>query len=158
QQALDMLGKILLDPGALVAVEEPTYVGALQAWQPYSPRFATLPMDEEGLDLGVLERLLQRGEQIRFLYVVSCFQNPTGITLSPNRRRVLLELAGQYGLQIIEDDPYGELYYSGERPRLLAAIDVELYGKLRHVVYLSTFSNLLAPGLRVGWIVAPAPL
>jgi len=158
QQALDLLGKLMIDPGALVAVEEPTYMGALQAWRPYQPRFATLPMDEEGLVVDALERLLQGGERPRFLYLVSSFQNPTGVTLSPERRHRLLEVATEYHLPIVEDDPYGELYYNSARPQPLAALDVELSGALRHVAYLSTFSKLLAPGLRVGWVAAPEEL
>jgi 2-aminoadipate transaminase len=158
QQALDTLGKLLIDPGALVAVEQPTYMGALQAWRPYQPTFAPLPMDDEGIDVAALAQLLESGARPRFLYVVSCFQNPTGVTISPQRKRALLQVAAQYQLPIVEDDPYGELYYSGERPPLLAALDVEMHGELRHVVYLSTFSKLLAPGLRVGWVAAPTPL
>jgi len=158
QQALDLLGKLLIDPGALVAVEEPTYLGALQAWQSYQPRYATLPMDEHGLEVNALERLLASGARPRFLYLVSSFQNPTGVTLAPERKRHLLEVAATYQLPIIEDDPYGELYYDGERPSLLAALDIQLHGSLRHVVYLSTFSKLLAPGLRVGWVAAPEEL
>ncbi len=158
QQALDMLGKLLIDPGATVFVEEPTYLGALQAWRPYQPRFITIPMDEQGLDLNELERHLKSGVRPRFLYIVSCFQNPTGVTLAPARRHGLIELAARYQLPIIEDDPYGELYYSGSRTQPLAALDSTLHGELRHVVYLSTFSKLLAPGLRVGWVAAPAAL
>lgn len=158
QQALDLLGKLLIDPDAPVAVEDPTYLGALQAWRPYQPRFVTVPMDDEGLDVAALERLLAAGVRPRFLYVVSCFQNPTGVTLSPARKRALVELAARHRLPIVEDDPYGELYYAGDRPPLLAAIDAELHGELRHVVYLSTFSKVLAPGLRVGWVAAPAAL
>ena len=158
QQALDILGKLLLDRDATVAVEEPTYLGALQAWRPYNPRFATLRMDQEGLVVEELERLLESGVRPHFLYVVSSFQNPTGITLSVPRRQRLLEVAARYRLPIVEDDPYGELYYSGERAPLLAAMDIDMHGELRHVVYLSTFSKLLAPGLRVGWLAAPAPL
>lgn len=155
QQALDILGKLLIDADAPIVVEQPTYVGALQAWRPYRPRFLNVPLDHDGLDLAVLKDLLDGGERPRFLYVVSCFQNPTGITLSLERRRALLEIAEAYGLPIIEDDPYGELYYEGSRTPTLAGLDIELYGALRHVVYLSTFSKLLAPGLRIGWVVAP---
>lgn len=158
QQGLDVLGKLLIDPGATVIVEEPTYLGALQAWHPYSPRFISLPMDDDGLDVAALERVLQSGLQPRFLYLVSCFQNPTGITPSPERKRALLEVAARYRLPIVEDDPYGELYYEGTRPPILAAMDAEMHGELRHVVYLSTFSKLLAPGLRVGWAAAPEEL
>ncbi len=158
QQALDMIGKLLIDPGAPIAVESPTYLGALQAWQPYRPQLLPLPMDEDGLDVAALEELLVRGSRPRFLYVVSSFQNPTGVTLAPARRRALVELAARHRLPIIEDDPYGELYYEGDRATPLATIDCELHGELRHVVYLSTFSKLLTPGLRVGWLVAPAGL
>jgi 2-aminoadipate transaminase len=152
QQGLDLLGKLLIDPGAPIIVENPTYVGALQAWRPYQPRFLTLPMDEHGLDLDTLARLLKSGERPRFLYIVSSFQNPTGTTLSIDRREGLLKLAAEHRLPIVEDDPYGDLYYEGGRMPPLAALDVALHGELRHVVYLSTFSKLLAPGLRVGWL------
>lgn len=158
QQGLDTIGKLLIDPGAPVAVEDPTYLGALQAWRPYCPRFITIPMDDDGIDVAALESVLKSGERPRFLYVVSCFQNPTGITPSPERKRALLRLAAQYGLPIVEDDPYGELYYEGTRPPILAAMDVEMHGELRHVVYLSTFSKLLAPGLRIGWVASPKEL
>jgi 2-aminoadipate transaminase len=158
QQGLDAIGKLLIDPGSTVAVEEPTYLGALQAWRPYSPQFLTVPMDSDGLDVVALERALKGGARPRFLYLVSCFQNPTGITPSPARKRALLEVAARYGLPIVEDDPYGELYYEGQRPPILAALDAEMHGELRHVVYLSTFSKLLAPGLRVGWVAAPKEL
>jgi 2-aminoadipate transaminase len=158
QQGLDAIGKLFIDPGSTVLVEEPTYLGALQAWRPYSPKFVTLPMDADGLDVTALENVLRAGERPRFLYLVSCFQNPTGITPSVERKRALLEVAARYGLPIVEDDPYGELYYEGQRPPILAALDADMHGELRHVVYLSTFSKLLAPGLRVGWVAAPAEL
>lgn len=158
QQALDLLGKLMIDPGAPVAVEEPTYVGALQAWQPYRPRFIALPLDDEGLDVAALAALLARGERPRFLYVVSSFQNPTGVTMSTARRLAVLELAARYELPIVEDDPYGELYYDQVRSAPLAALDVQMHGQLRQVVYLSTFSKQLAPGLRVGWVAAPPEL
>lgn len=158
QQALDLLGKLFLDASAVVAVEEPTYLGALQAWRPYGPQFAPLPLDAEGLDVTALVQLLERGVRPCFLYVVSSFQNPTGMTLTPARRRALIDVAAHYGLPIVEDDPYGELCYDDARPLPLAASDKERHGDLRHVVYLSTFSKLLAPGLRVGWVVAPTEL
>jgi len=158
QQGLDAVGKLFIDPGSTVLVEEPTYLGALQAWRPYSPKFITLPMDADGLDVSALERALQAGERPRFLYLVSCFQNPTGITPSVERKRAVLEVAAEYGLPIVEDDPYGELYYEGERPPILAALDAEMHGELQHIIYLSTFSKLLAPGLRVGWAVAPTEI
>jgi 2-aminoadipate transaminase len=158
QQGLDLLGKLFLEPEAVILVEKPTYVGALQAFRPYQPRFISVPMDKEGLSIEALRGVLESGVKPRFLYLVSCFQNPTGITLSPARRRALISIAAEFGLPIVEDDPYGELSYDGPRPPILAALDVEQHGELRHVAYLSTFSKLLAPGLRVGWIAAPLEL
>ncbi|NTU81784.1 MAG: PLP-dependent aminotransferase family protein [Chloroflexales bacterium] len=158
QQGLDMIGRLLIDPGAPVAIEEITYLGALQAWQTCQPNYLRLPIDEGGLDVEALAALLAGGARPRFLYIVSCFQNPTGVTLAPERRARLVELAARYSLPIVEDDPYGELYYEGQRTTPLAALDIAMHGEPRHVVYLGTLSKLLAPGLRVGWIVAPRPL
>jgi 2-aminoadipate transaminase len=155
QQGLDLIGRLLIDPGAPVVVEEPTYLGALQAWQTCRPSYLSVPLDEDGMDVDALERLLASGARPRFLYIVSCFQNPTGATLAPARRRRLIELAARYQLPIVEDDPYGDLFYEGERVTPLAALDCELHGEPRYVVYLGTLSKLLAPGLRVGWVVAP---
>lgn len=158
QQGLDLLGRLLIDPDAPVAVEEPTYLGALQAWQTCQPHYLPLPVDEQGLDLDALEAILLGGARPRFLYLVSCFQNPTGVTLAAARRERLIDLAAHYHLPIVEDDPYGELYYDGERATPLAALDIARHGELRHVIYLGTLSKLLAPGLRVGWMAAPRPL
>ena len=162
QQGLDMIGRLLIDPGDPVLVEDPTYVGALQAFRPYQPRFVTLPMDDQGLRIEALEQALAdlaaAGQRPKFLYTVASFQNPTGVTLSAERRRALIELAAQHDLPIVEDDPYGELRYSGEAPPLLATLDIERWGEPHNVLYLSTFSKLLVPGLRVGWSVGPAEL
>jgi 2-aminoadipate transaminase len=158
QQGLDMLGRLLIDPGSPVAVESPTYLGALQAWQTCQPHYLPLPIDADGLDVDALEQLLASGARPRFLYVVSCFQNPTGVTLAPARRQRLIELAARYELPILEDDPYGELYYEGGRTTPLAALDIAMHGELRHVIYLGTLSKVLAPGMRVGWIAAPRPI
>jgi len=162
QQGLDMIGKLLIDPGDSVLVENPTYIGALQALRPYRPSFVTLPMDEQGLRIEGLEQALgdltAAGKRPKFLYTVANFQNPTGVTLAAERRYALLELAERYGLPVVEDDPYGELRYSGDAPPLLAALDIERWGEPRQVVYLSTFSKLLAPALRVGWAVGPSAL
>jgi 2-aminoadipate transaminase len=162
QQGLDLLGKLLIDIGSTVLVEEPTYVGALQAFRPYQPRFAGVVMDEQGLVPEALERVLAglaaEGRRPAFLYTVATFQNPTGVTLSAARREAVLDIAVRHGLRIVEDDPYGELRYSGEALPPLAALDIARHGEPRHVVYLSTFSKLLAPGLRVGWATGPAAL
>lgn len=162
QQGLDMAGKLLIDPGDIVLVEQPTYVGALQAFRPYRPSFVSLPMDQDGLQVDALERALDElaraGQRPKFLYTVASFQNPTGVTMSAERRRALIDLAARRGLPIVEDNPYGQLRYSGEAPPLLAALDAELHDGPRQVLYLSTFSKLLAPGLRIGWAVGPEAL
>ena len=143
-------------------VENPTYVGALQALRPYRPSFVTLPMDDQGLQIEGLEQALgdlaAAGRRPKFLYTVANFQNPTGVTLAAERRHALLDLAERHGLPLVEDDPYGELRYSGEAPPLLAALDIQRWGEPHQVVYLSTFSKLLAPALRVGWAVGPRAL
>lgn len=159
QQALDMIAKLMIDRDDVVLVEDPTYVGALQAFRPYQPRFVGVPMDEQGLIPEALAQALaqleREGRKPKFLYTVASFQNPTGVTLTRARREALLDLAGRYSLPIVEDDPYGELRYSGEAVPTLAALDYARHGEPRHVVYFSTFSKLLAPSLRVGWIVGP---
>ena len=162
QQGLDMVAKIMIDPGDVVLVEDPTYVGALQAFRPYQPRFVTLPMDEHGLQVDALEQTLAelalQGVTPKFLYTVPTFQNPTGVTLARERRVALLEIAARHALPIVEDDPYGELRYSGEPVPTLASLDIARHGEPRQVLYFSTFSKLLAPSLRVGWIVGPEAL
>jgi 2-aminoadipate transaminase len=155
QQALDLVTRILINPGDKLAVEDPTYSGALMAFRPYRPVFVPISTDDEGICVDELEARLKAGEQIRFLYFMSCFQNPKGTTLGPARRKALLEVAAKYGLAIVEDDPYGELVYEGDRPQPLAALDVAMHGELKHVLYVGTFSKTIAPGLRMGWIAAP---
>ncbi len=158
QQALDLIGRLMIEPGDQVVVEDPTYLGALQAWQTLAPSYVTVPLDERGMRVDVLANMLTDGVRPRFLYLMPTFQNPTGITLAPERRYALVNLAAHYGLPIVEDDAYGELYYGDERPAPLAAIDVEVNGELSTVVHISSFSKILAPGLRLGWIMAPAML
>ncbi|HMO57520.1 MAG TPA: PLP-dependent aminotransferase family protein [Roseiflexaceae bacterium] len=162
QQALDILARLLIDPDDTIVVEDPTYMGALQAWRPYRPRFATLPIDDHGMLVerleAVLSDLAREGRRPKFLYTVSNFQNPSGVTLSHQRREQLLDIAERHDLPIVEDDPYGALRFEGTAPPLLAALDHQRHGAPRHVLYLSTFSKLLAPGLRIGWATGPAAL
>ncbi len=160
QQGLDLVGRLFLNPGDRIVTESPTYLGALQAWSACQPEYLPVPMDDEGLDVGRLEKELRAGP--KFLYALPNFQNPTGVTLSGPRRSRLVELANHYGVPIIEDDPYGQLRYEGEHLRTLVEIDAEYHGCARgaraftgNVLYLGTLSKTLAPGLRVGWIVAP---
>ena len=160
QQALDLIGKLLINPGDRILTEEPTYLGALQAWSAYQADYLTVPIDEEGLDVDRLEAQLRGGP--KFLYILPNFQNPAGVTLSLDRRRRLVELANHYGAPIIEDDPYGQLRYEGEHLPPIVQIDAELHACAKgdseftgDVLYLSTLSKTLAPGLRIAWVVAP---
>ncbi len=160
QQALDLVGKLLINPGDQVLTEAPTYLGALQAFNAYQAEYLPVPIDDEGLDLGVLETQLRAGP--KFLYVLPNFQNPAGVTLSLARRRHVVERAAHYGIPIVEDDPYGQLRYEGEHLPSLVKLDAELHGCgngekafTGNVLYMSTLSKTLAPGLRMAWVVAP---
>ena len=153
QQALDLLAKVFLDPGDVVIAEGPTYVGALQAFSAYGPRILSVEMDEGGMRVDELERVLRelgpRGA--KFIYTIPNFQNPAGVTMLPERRRKLLELGQEYDIPVVEDDPYGRLRFEGGHVKPLRALDDE-------VIYLGTFSKILAPGLRLGWMAAPRPI
>lgn len=156
QQALDLLGKLLIDRGDPVLVERPSYLGALQAFKVYGPRFRTLPLDEEGMTVVGLEGLLT--ERPKFLYLLPNFHNPAGVTLSLERRQRIAELARAAGVPIVEDDPYGQLRYEGDHLPTVYSLDRELAGAGSpdgNVVYMSSFSKVLAPGLRLGWVTAP---
>jgi 2-aminoadipate transaminase len=158
QQALDLLGKILINPGDRILVESPTYLGALQAWNAYGAEYVTVPMDEHGMVTDALEEALRSGP--KFMYVLPNFQNPTGVTLSAERRLKVIELADRYGVPIVEDDPYGQLRYEGEHLPSIVVLDSKYRDNCGvcyrgNVIYLSTFSKTLAPGLRLAWVVAP---
>jgi 2-aminoadipate transaminase len=158
QQALDLLGKILINRGDRVLVESPTYLGALQAWSAYGAEYVTVPMDENGMMVDALENALRSGP--KFIYVLPNFQNPTGVTLSLERRMKLIELADRYGVPIVEDDPYGQLRYEGEHLPSVVVLDDQFRDSKDlcyhgNVIYLSTFSKTLAPGMRLAWVVAP---
>jgi 2-aminoadipate transaminase len=158
QQALDLIGKLLVNPGDRVLVEAPTYLGALQAFSVYGAEYVSVLSDDDGLRTELLEPPLRSGP--KFMYVLPNFQNPGGTTLSEGRRHELVLLADKYGIPVIEDDPYGQLRYEGEHLPPLVVIDRENLRRdegyaTGNVLYLSTFSKTLAPGLRLGWIVAP---
>jgi 2-aminoadipate transaminase len=162
QQALDLIGKLLINPGDRVLVEEPTYLGALQAWNAYQAEYISVRSDDNGLCTDELEAALRVGP--KFMYVLPNFQNPSGTTLPLHRRLELVRLSNKYGIPIVEDDPYGALRFEGEHLPPLVALDVDFhrsYGLNGHgymegnVIYLGTFSKTLAPGLRLGWVVAP---
>lgn len=158
QQALDLIGKLFINRGDRVLVEAPTYLGALQAFNSYGAEYVSVPVDDDGLQTEILENPLRSGP--KFMYVLPNFQNPTGTTLSEGRRHQLVLLADKYGIPIVEDDPYGQLRYEGEHIPPLVVIDRENLCadadfSIGNVIYLSTFSKTLAPGIRLGWIVAP---
>jgi 2-aminoadipate transaminase len=148
QQALDLIGKVFIDPGDTILTDRPTYLGAIQAWTAYEARFVTVPLDEDGTRVDLIEDVLKR-EPVKFIYCLPNFHNPAGVTLSLERRQRLVDLAAKYGVFIVEDDPYGELRFEGEDITPVVVLHKE------NTVYLSTFSKTLAPGIRLGWIVAP---
>jgi 2-aminoadipate transaminase len=158
QQALDLIGKLLINPGDRILVEAPTYLGALQAFSAYGADYVSVPCDDDGLRTDLLEAPLRSGP--KFMYVLPNFQNPGGTTLPLERRQALVLLANKYGIPIVEDDPYGQLRYEGDHVAPLVFLDRENVPHdggytLGNVIYLSTFSKTLSPGLRLGWIVAP---
>ncbi|AVO41569.1 PLP-dependent aminotransferase family protein [Simplicispira suum] len=150
QQGLDLVAKVLIDPGSRVLVETPTYLGALQAFAPMEPVVQSVPSDDEGVQIDALARLAGSGtDKARFLYVLPNFQNPTGRTMSEARRAALVETAAELGLPLLEDNPYGELWFDAPPPAPLTARNPA------GCIYLGSFSKVLAPGLRLGYLVAP---
>jgi len=152
QQGIDLVARLMLDPGDAVVVEEPTYLGALQAFGGWEATFLPVAIDEEGVRIDALAAVLAAAPRPpKLLYTVPTFQNPSGATLSRRRREALLAVARAHGVLVVEDDPYGELWYDEAPPPPLRALDPE-------VVYLGTFSKTLAPALRAGWVAAPPAL
>ncbi len=162
QQALDLMGRIFLEEGDTVLVENPTFLGALQSFKAYGVKFAGVPVGEDGLDVDELEELLDTTHP-KFMYLIPNFQNPSGVTTSLERRVKVVGVADRMGVPILEDDPYGVLRFEGEHVPSLIALDSARFpenaqagGYVKgNVVYLSTFSKTLAPGLRVAWAVCP---
>ncbi len=149
QQALDLTGKIFVDEGDVVLCESPTYLGAINALRAYRPRFVEVPTDDDGMVPAELERRLESNERAKLIYVVPDFQNPSGRRWSVERRRALVEIATRFGVPVIEDAPYAELCFEGDALPPVASFDT---GGL--VVFLGTFSKILSPGLRLGWVAA----
>lgn len=145
QQGIDLVARVFLDPGDVVLVENPTYLAAIQAFAAYQVRLVAVPSDDDGMRVDEVAALIAQ-HRPKLIYLVSSFQNPTGTTLPQARRAALAEIAAQHGVAVLEDDPYGELAFTGPAPRPLAAAGTG------NVFYLGTFSKTLAPGLRIGWI------
>jgi 2-aminoadipate transaminase len=149
QQALDLIGKLFIDADSCVMTSEPTYLGALQAWNVYQACYVTVPQDEDGILVDQIPAILARTKKPRLLYVLPNFHNPAGTTIPLERRLRLVEIAREHDLVLIEDDPYGELRYEGEEITHFYRLAPE------RTIYLSTFSKTLAPGFRIGWVTAP---
>ncbi len=152
QQGLDLAARVFLNPGDAVIVEEPSYFGALQVFRGAQARLIGVPIDGDGMRTDILATILEH-QKPKLIYTLPTFQNPSGTVMSLERRRQLLDLAARYQVPVLEDDPYSELIYDGDPLPSLKALD-------RHgiVVYLGTFSKILFPGLRIGWLVAPRPV
>lgn len=147
QQGLDILGRVFLEPGSVVLTEEPTYLGAIQAFSFYKAKFISVSTDSHGMLPDELEKKIV-DHHPTLIYLVPNFQNPSGITMSYQRRKEVIELARKYDIPIVDDNPYGELRYEGEHVPSLKSMDRE------HVIQLGTFSKIISPGLRIGWIAA----
>lgn len=153
QQGLDLVAKMLIDKGDVIVTENPTFLGALIAFNPCEPRYAVVRMDEDGMDMDELERTLESNPGARLLYTVPDFQNPTGVTMSLERRKRLVELANRFNLIVLEDTPYREIRYQGNPIPPIKTFDTQ-----GRVIHLGSFSKILAPGLRLGWAVASEEL
>ncbi len=153
QQGIDLCSKSLINPGDGVVCEEPSFIGGLNCFRSYNAELFGVPVLDDGLDTEKLEELLKKHKNIKLLYTISTFQNPSGITISLEKRKKILELAEKYDILIYEDNPYGELRFSGEEIPTLKSLDT--YGR---VIYFGSYSKVLAPGMRLGFTSAPAPL
>lgn len=149
QQALDFAGNVFLDEGDIVLCENPSYLGALNAFKGYKPRIMEVPTDKEGMITEGLEKILKENDRVKFIYVIPDFQNPTGVTWSLDRRKKFMEVVNKYEIPVIEDNPYGELRYEGEFLPALKSFDTKGL-----VIYLGTFSKIFCPGYRLGWTCA----
>lgn len=159
QQAFDLVLRVLVSAGDRVFIEQPTYSTSIEAFKAYHAHMSSIPVDADGLDVAVLERMLAEamasGDLPKLLYTIPAFSNPSGATLTLQRRLRLLELAVQYQIVIVEDDPYGDLRFSGENVPSLLALASQVPGAEEWVVHLASLSKIVSPGLRVGWAIAP---
>ena len=157
QQALDLLGKTLVGPGDKVIVEAPTFLATIQCFRLYGAELIGAPIDGDGVQTDALEHLIAE-HRPKFVYLIPTFGNPSGAMLSRERRKRILELAVQYNTLIVEDDPYGDLYFGDAPPPSLLALSHEVPGSRERLVHCGSLSKVLSPGLRVGWMIAPADL
>ncbi|WP_203651652.1 aminotransferase-like domain-containing protein [Secundilactobacillus yichangensis] len=153
QQSIDLTAKMFLDEGSAVIVEDPTYLTAVDVFRSYGAHFVGVDMDEDGMKMDSLEEALKNNPDTRLIYTVPTFQNPTGRTMTLERRKKLVELADKYDVMVLEDNPYGAIRWEGENLPSLKSLD-----KTGHVIYMGTMSKIFAPGLRIGWVVAEPKL
>ena len=153
QQGIDLGAKVLLNEGDGVAVEAPSFVGALNALRAYNTRLYGVPIDDDGMNMEALEQTLKANPHIKLIYAIPTFQNPSGITMSLAKRKQMLEIAARYDVLVMEDNPYEEQRFAGEPVATVKELDTE-----GRVLYLGSFSKMLAPGMRVGWACGPAPV
>lgn len=149
QQGLDFAGRVLLDKGDVVICESPSYLGAINAFRAYLPKFVEISMDDDGMRMDELENALKTNLNAKFIYTIPDFQNPSGKTLSLERRKQMVKLSEEYNVPIVEDNPYGELRYEGDKLPAIKSFD-----KNGNVIFLGTFSKTFCPGLRIGWMCA----
>lgn len=149
QQGLDYSGRVFLDKDDIVLIESPSYLGALNAFKTCEPRFIEVPTDDGGMIMEELEKILEKEDKVKMIYVIPDFQNPSSRTWSLERRQKFMEIINKYEIPVIEDNPYGELRFEGEAQPALKSLDTKGL-----VVYLGTFSKILAPGYRLGWVCA----
>lgn len=153
QQSIDLTAKMFINPGDTVIVEKPTYLCALDVFRSYGAHIVGVEMDEDGMKMDDLEKAIAENPNTKFIYTIPNFQNPTGRTMSAERRRRMIQIVDQYDIMILEDDPYGAIRFAGDD-----IAPIKFYDDQDRVIYLSTFSKILAPGLRLGWIVAEQSL
>lgn len=151
QQGIEFAGKVFLDEGDIVLCESPTYSGAVNAYLPYRPQFIEIPTDDEGISIEAFKKILSENKKPSLIYVIPNFQNPAGITWSLERRQAFMDIINEENIPVIEDDPYGELVFEGVNPPPLKTMD-----KNGNVIYMGSFSKILCPGLRTGWVCARA--
>ncbi|MEA1994370.1 MAG: PLP-dependent aminotransferase family protein [Euryarchaeota archaeon] len=152
QQGLDLVSKVFIEKDDVVLTESPTYLGGLGAFRAYQGRIETIPLQEDGMDLDLLENRLKTGKKPKFIYIVSTFQNPAGVCMSTEKRKRIVEISLKYDVPLIEDNPYSELAFSSEPPKPIIAYSQG------NVLYLGTFSKVFSPGIRVAWIAGPTEI
>lgn len=153
QQIMDLATKSLCNEGDVIICEAPSFIGSLNSFRSYNAKLVGVPVESDGISINILEEKLKAEKNVKFIYVIPNFQNPSGVTMSLEKRKAVYDLAKKYGILILEDNPYGDLRYSGENVPTIKSLDTDGI-----VIYAGSFSKVISPGMRVGWCVAPAPI